>query len=105
VVVMKRVKVTFILPDIYGKEDIAKHMLAGCEMESYEEKMVPKESDILTEHSFDSLMEGMFEFANGLWLVVKGFWKMSAFAVVMIVEGLRWLWGKGIDSKKQNRKK
>jgi hypothetical protein len=97
---MKRVKATFIVADTVEKSFFATVvMAAGGEIEQYEEKPVPKEGDILSEHGFDALLESALQFANGIWTALKGFFGMSKWAIVMVWEGLRWLWTRGVGKK------
>ena len=95
---MKRIKVTGL-----GEDGLTRVQFTDIfhEIESYEERKVSKDSDVLAEHSFEILVEGGKDFANGLWLVVKGFVKMSGWAVITIVEGIRWLWKRGVGKEKE----
>ena len=98
---MKRVKATFIITDSVEKAFFATAvMAAGGEIETYEEKSVPKEGDILTEHSFDSLLDSAMQFVNGIWSALKGFFGMAKWALILIWEGLRFLWSHGAGEEK-----
>lgn len=97
---MKRVKATFVVADKVEKSFFATAvMAAGGEIEQYEEKSVPKEGDVLSEHSFDALMESGLQLVNGIWLAMKGFFGLAKWAVVVMWEGLRWLWTRGVGKK------
>jgi hypothetical protein len=102
---MKRVKVTFLAQETFTKKDFEQFIVAGVlEIEHYDEKIISKESNVVTEHSFDSLLEGAFEFFNGIWMALKGFGKMSMFAIVVIFSGLKYLWSNGVGKKKGVKK-
>lgn len=102
---MKRVKATFIITDTVEKSFFATAvMAAGGEIEHYEEKPVPKEGDILTEHSFDTLMDSALQFVNGIWSAIKGFFGMAKWSLILVWEGLRWLWNHGAGEKKTEGK-
>jgi len=97
---MKRVKVLFIVLDEVSKERIKEQIASWhAEIEHYEEKHVPKESNILTEHSFDELKDAAFDFINGIWTAMKAFVKMTGYALIVVVEAIKWLWNKGLGSK------
>ena len=99
---MKRVKVTFLAQETFTKKDFEQFIVAGVlEIEHYDEKVISKESNVITEHGFDSLLEGAFEFFNGIWMALKGFGKMSMFAIVIIFSGLKYLWSNGIGKEKK----
>jgi hypothetical protein len=99
---MKRVKMSLLVKDQFSKKVVedAVREFAG-EVEKYEEHPIKKEKDVLDEHSAETLMEGAFEFAQGIWMAVKGFGKMSLFAIITIVTGIKWLWSEGVGKKKK----
>ena len=105
---MKRIKVTALVKDAFDKKEMQESInpYAG-EIEAYEEKKIQDEKNVIEEHSFDALLDGAFDFAQGLWLTLKGFWKMSVFAIILIVEGIKYLWkgGWGSLKKKEDEKK
>jgi hypothetical protein len=103
----KRVKMTMLVAD--GESDHVKLLVAGLPgvgiVESYEESELPKDADITNEHSFDMLLEGAMDVANGVWRTIKGIGKLSAWAFVLIFEGLKWLWKSGVGKKDVTKKK
>jgi len=102
---MKRIKTTFLAPNEFTKDNFKQTVQGILEVEHYEEKLIQKDKTIMDEHSIDTLLEGALEFANGIWMTLVGFGKMSMFAIVIIWEGLRWLWVNGIGSKDKAKKK
>ena len=102
---MKRVKLTLLAKDKFSKPDAEKFAAdGGGELEAYEEKALPKDGNVVTEHSFDTLLEGAFEFAQGIWLALKGFGKLMLWTFIVIFAGLKWLWSEGVGKKKEKKK-
>lgn len=99
---VKRIDMKAIVKDDVAEKNI--HFDGLVEIESYEEKMVPKDKTILEEHSFDELLEGLVEIANAAWSLIKGIFKVSKWAIVLIIEGLRWLWKEGVGKKNEKDK-
>ena len=101
---MKRIQATILAQDVWKKSDMltANNIL---EIERYEEKIVPKEKDVLQEHSFEALLDAGKDFLHGIWLTTKGFVGMSKFAIIMIITGLRYLWSNGVGKKKEQQNK
>lgn len=99
---VKRIVLKAIVRDEVERKDVRFEGLV--EMESYEEKQIPKEKGVLEEHSFDELMDGAVEVANAAWMLVKGFMKMSKWAIIIIIEGLRWLWRGGVGKEAKHGK-
>lgn len=95
---MKRVKTTLLVKDEFSRELLRTSTVH--EVELYAEEPIKKEKDVLDEHSVDTLLEGAFEFAQGIWMSIKGFGKMSLFAVIAIVTGIKWLWSEGVGKTK-----
>lgn len=103
---MKRVKATFVVADAVDKSYFATAAMAkGGELENYEERKIQKEGNVSTEHSFDSLMDSTMQLANGLWQAIKGLAGMSKWALIIVWEGLRWLWNQGVGKKKDEVQK
>jgi len=88
---MKRIKIIALARDYVSRSSVEPLFL---ELEHYEEKPVPKEQDIFTEHSFDTLQQAANDFINSLWIALKSFIKMSMWAVIVIAEAFKWLWNK-----------
>lgn len=101
---MKRIKLTAIVNQEINKSNFDWTIKGFGEIESYHEKELPKDLDILTEHSFEALWESTLEFANGIWSTLKGFFGMMKFAIIVCIEGLRWLWKEGLGSKDDKKK-
>jgi len=96
---MKRVKVAFLAPNEFARKDFEWVVKGIAEIESYEEKSISKEENVLSAHSTDELLDGGFDFANGIWLAGKGFFKMSKWAAIVIFTGLRYMWKEGLGKK------
>jgi hypothetical protein len=88
---MKRIKIVALANDFTGKSSFEPLFL---ELEHYEEKQIPKEQDIFTAHSFETLEQAAKDFVNSLWTAVNSFIKMSMWAVIVIAEAIKWLWNK-----------
>jgi hypothetical protein len=99
---MKRIRIKGLAEDVITRTQFRDMF---HEIEEYSESDIPKDSDVVAEHSFDSLLQGGLDFANGLWLVIKGFGKMSMWAIIIIFSGLRWLWTRGVGKKDADAKK
>jgi hypothetical protein len=100
---MKRVTATFLAAEALEKSDFVKQRLI-VELEKWEEKLIAKEKNVIEEHGFDSLLEGGLEFIQGIFLVFKGFGKMAMFAIVIVVEGVKYLWKHGAGQEKSVKK-
>lgn len=74
-------------------------------MEKYEEKVIPKDPDIIREHSFEALSESGLQFVNGLWAATQGFFGMTKIVVIMGFEGLRFLWKNGAGKEREKKKR
>lgn len=98
---MKRIRVEVLAFDKVKRQDV-EYVLTGmdCEIEDYKEWKVPKKGDILTEYSFQMLADSAFNFINGLWTALNGFFKMTGWAVVLIVSSIKWLWKGGLGKKR-----
>ena len=101
---MKRITAKFLAHDSYTKEDFVFQNTPVLEVESFEERQIAKDKDIIGEYSFDSLWEATKEFAGGIWHAIAGFGKMSMWAIVVVFEGIKWLWKEGIGKKQQKAK-
>lgn len=104
---MKRVTATFLAAEALEKSDFMKffsHEKGVVELEKWEEKPIAKEKNVIEEHGFDSLLEGGLEFIQGIFLVFKGFGKMAMFAIVILVEGVKYLWTHGAGKEKSVKK-
>jgi hypothetical protein len=88
---MKRIKIVALANDATSKNSIKNLFL---ELEHYEEKQVPKEQDIFSAHSFDTLQQSAKDLVNSIWTAFNSFLKMSMWAIIVIVEALKWLWNK-----------
>jgi hypothetical protein len=99
---MKRVKTTFFVGDNYTANDFKYANKGVIEMETYEEQKVSKDKSLEDEYTFERLTESMWEFANGIWKMLKGFWGMLSWSAVIIFEGFKWVWSRGVDKKKEN---
>lgn len=102
---MKRVVTKFLAHDQFTKEDFMFAVVPILEVESYQEKSISKDPDIIAEHSFDELWESTKDMANGLWMFFRGLFGMSKWAFVILVEGISFLWRHGVDSKKKATEK
>ena len=100
---MKRVTATFLAADALEKSDFVKQRLI-VELEKWEEKPIAKEKNVIEEHGFDSLLEGGMEFIQGIFLVFKRFGKMAMVAIVIIIEGVKYLWTHGAGKEKSVKK-
>lgn len=94
---VKRATIKAIVRDEVTRSRI--HFDGLVEVEEYEEKLIPKDKTVLEEHSFDELFEGMVEIANAVWMLAKGVFKVSKWAIVLIIEGFKWLWKGGVGKK------
>ena len=101
---MKRIKTTFLAPNEFNKDQFKQTVQGIVEVEHYEEKLIPKDKNIMDEHSINTLLEGALEFANGIWIMIVGFGKMSMYAAIIIFSGLKLLWDWGIGSKNKVKK-
>jgi hypothetical protein len=106
---VRRVRITLAVPDesSVSKDDFKTYAKnKGGEVEKYEVSGIPnKESDFFAEYSFDSLLDAGMDVVNGIWLFIKGVWGMTKWSLVLIVEGLRWLWKNGLGSEAARGKK
>lgn len=94
---MKRIRIAGFV-----KDDVVKaSFVQFTEIQTYNEEHVDAERTITDEYTFDALWESTLEFLEGLWKTVKGFAKMAKWSVVVVWEGLRWLWKQGAGSKKK----
>lgn len=101
---MKRIKTTMLVPDTIDKEQFQAHCkTSGWELEAYEERKIPKEPDVLADHSMDSLMDGALDIANGAWRIIKGLAQVGKWAIIIIIVGVRWLWKEGAGKKKEQQ--
>ena len=101
---MKRVKLTAIVTNDINKENFDWVVKGVGEVETYQESELPKDFDIMQEHSFEALWDSTLQFMNGLWNAAKGFFGMMKFAVIVTLEGIRWIWTRGVGSKDQKKK-
>ena len=92
----RNIKVAFAMPNEEGftprVEKPVKQKVA-----SSEKKPVKKKAD-----DIDVLFDGLFEAANGVWLVIQGVFKMGMWFVLVIVDGLKVMWS-GLDKKKESK--
>lgn len=101
---MKRIKMSALSSDAFQKESIG--LLAGiAEIESYEERPIPKDKDALADYSFDTLLDGGKDILQGIWFVMKGIAAVAKWSAVLVVLGLKWLWSGGIGSERAKAKK
>lgn len=100
---VKRIDLKAIVKDDVVQSRI--HFDGLVEIEKYEEKDIPKDKTVLEEHSFDELLDGITEIADALWQLVKGLFKVSKWAIILIVEGVRYLWKGGVGMKKDKKDK
>lgn len=98
---VKRIDVRAIVKDGVTQNRI--HFEGLVEIERYGETVIPKDKSIIEEHSFDELFEGLVDIANAAWNFVKGIFKVSKWAIILIVEGIRFLWREGIGKKGQGK--
>ena len=78
---MKRVIFKALVADSVERKDFEWAVQGVGEVESYEERVVPKDVSFVDEFSFDYLLDGAKELVNGVWSAVKGFFKLTS-----------WLW-------------
>jgi hypothetical protein len=88
---MKRIKIVALANDFTDKSSVKPLFL---ELEHYEEKPIPKEQDIFSAHSFDTLQQSAKDLVNSIWTAFNSFLKMSMWAIIVIAEALKWLWNK-----------
>lgn len=101
---MKRIKLTVLATDGVRREQFG--VLSGvAEIEKYEEKPIPKEADVFAEHSFESLLDGGKDIAQGIWMVIKGIGATAKWSVVIIIGGFKWLWSNGVGKEKEKKAK
>lgn len=93
---MKRIKIVALANDFTDKSSVKPLFL---ELEHYEEKQIPKEQDIFSAHSFDTLQQSAKDLVNSLWTAFNSFLKMSMWAIILVSESLRWVWKKGLGKK------
>ena len=101
---MKRVKTTFLAPNEFTKDNFEQSIQGILELEHYGEKTIERDKNIMDEHSIDTLLEGALEFANGIWISLKGLGKMSIWSAVIIWSGLKYMYDRGIGSKDKKAK-
>jgi hypothetical protein len=91
---MKRIEMKCIVKDNCDTDElhffIEKHW--GGEVEMLDERQVPRDPDLVLDHSFDALLSDARMFANGLWAVFKGIIGISKYAIIIIVSSIAWLW-------------
>jgi hypothetical protein len=102
---MKRVRVKFLAPNEFEREDFLWRIKGVLEVEEYKENPISKDPDVIQEHSFEELLESTMQFANGIWSALKGFFGMSKWAIVVMMGGLKWMWDKGVGSDKAKKEK
>lgn len=97
---MRRIRIEFLVLDDVKKDVIISAMQTiRAEIESYDEKKIPKKGDVLTNYSFSMLKDAAFDFVNAIWVVITSFGKMLGWSAVMIVESAKYLWKNGLGSK------
>jgi len=96
---MKRITIKAILPDKTEKAIFTQTIESqGGELERYEEYKIPKDADVLEEHSINALLYALKDTANGAWLIIKGIGLMTKWSLIIVWSGLRWLWKNGLGS-------
>ena len=98
---MKKITVRFIADDRFDKsKDLAIKEIK--QINEYEESEI-KHDDGFGNYTFDSLVDNAKLCGKGIYNVIKGFAGMSMWAIVTIVEGLKWMF-KGAYGKKEDTK-
>lgn len=96
---MKRVKIEALVDDAFTKDMLWFSMMR--EIEEYsEEPLKPKKvTGFFEDHSWDSLSKSAMNMVDGLWIFAKGFLGMAKWALVVFLEGIKWLWSEGLGRK------